>query len=441
MNSVFEPRSLLPETQGMRSGSPRAEGSLSVSQLLDFSASVLDEYIGTISFHGEIHEVKVAGSGHLYLTIKDDGEGAQSAVSCVMWKSAAARLSFRPQVGVAVICVGKPTLYRARGQFQIDVRSMSLAGDGALRKRYEELRAKLESEGLFDPSRKRSIPRISRCIGVVTSAAGAVLHDISATVQRRMPALKIVCVDVRVQGKGAAEEIVRGIHLLNSLEEVDVIIVARGGGSLEDLWAFNEEAVVRAIFGSRKPIISGVGHEVDITLADYVADIRAPTPTAAAEIVAPDNKELLAGLDRLAQRFKGADRWLRDRERFLDNSEGDFVRGVDNVVQRRSSSVFTLGLMLQAIQPDRRIQHSRENLLRLDSELSRAMALYGSARHRRLDVSLGVLNAVNPQRVLERGYALVMSEGRVIDSVFKIPADRLVKLRLRDGEQQMRVSG
>jgi exodeoxyribonuclease VII large subunit len=256
-----------------------------------------------------------------------------------------------------------------------------------------------------------------------------------------MPALKIVCVDVRVQGKGAAEEIVRGIHLLNSLEEVDVIIVARGGGSLEDLWAFNEEAVVRAIFGSRKPIISGVGHEVDITLADYVADIRAPTPTAAAEIVAPDNKELLAGLDRLAQRFKGADRWLRDRERFLDNSEGDFVRGVDNVVQRRSSSVFTLGLMLQAIQPDRRIQHSRENLLRLDSELSRAMALYGSARHRRLDVSLGVLNAVNPQRVLERGYALVMSEGRVIDSVFKIPADRLVKLRLRDGEQQMRVSG
>jgi exodeoxyribonuclease VII large subunit len=421
MNSLFEPRSLLQPPQGMRSGSLGAERtSFSVTQLLDFSAAVLDDYIGTVSFHGEIHEVKVAGSGHLYITIKDDGEGAQSAVSCVMWKSAAARLSFRPQVGAAVTCVGKPTLYRARGQFQIDVRSMSVAGDGALRKQYEDLRIKLESEGLFDPSRKRSIPRISQCVGVVTSAAGAVLHDISATVQRRMPALKIVCVDVRVQGKGAAEEIVRGIHLLNSLDEVEVIIVARGGGSLEDLWAFNEEAVVRAIFGSRKPIISGVGHEVDIT---------------------PDNKELRAGLDRLVQRLKGAERWLRDRERFLDNSEGDFVRGVDNMVQRRSSAVLTLGLMLQSMQPDRRIQHSQDNLHRLGSELSRAMALYASARHRRLDVSLGVLNAVNPQRVLERGYALVTIGGRIIDSVFKIPEDRPVKVRLRDGEQQMQVCG
>jgi len=413
---------------------------LSVSQLLDFTSAILDEYVGSVTFHGEIHEVKVAGSGHLYFTLKDANEGAQAAVSCVMWRSAAARLGFRPTVGLAVSCVGRPTVYRARGQFQIDVRSMSQAGDGALRKRFEELRAKLEKEGLFDPTRKRAIPGMSRCIGVVTSAAGAVLHDIAATVRRRMPSLRIVCADVRVQGRGAAEEIVRGIELLNTVDEVETIVVARGGGSLEDLWAFNEELVVRAIFASRKPVISGVGHEVDVTLADFAADLRAPTPTAAAEIVAADRRELLGGLEMVAARLLRSDRWLRDRERFVDQAEDSIEGALDEKMRRVRSDLSTAALLNQSIQPDRRIVHAREHLERTKSDLGRAIDSAINGQNQRVSQLEGVLLAINPQRVLDRGFALVFRDGHVIESVEKLPQEGSVAVRFRDGERAVFVS-
>ena len=404
------------------------EEDLSVSQLLDFTSAVLEEYVGAITFHGEIHEVKLAGSGHLYFTLKDDTEGAQAAVSCVMWRSSAARLGFRLTVGLAVSCVGRPTVYRARGQFQIDVRSMSLAGDGALRKRFEELRAKLEREGLFDPSRKRPIPGMSRCIGVVTSAAGAVLHDIAATIRRRMPSLRIVCADVRVQGKGAAEEIVRGIELLNARDEVEIIVVARGGGSLEDLWAFNEEAVVRAIFASKKPVISGVGH------------LRAPTPTAAAEIVAADRRELLGGIEMVAARLLRSDRWLRERERFVDQAEGSIEGAIDEKMRRARSDISTAALLNQSIRPDRRIAHAREHIERTKGDLGRAIDSAINQKNHRINQVESVLLAVNPQRVLDRGYALVFRDGHVVESVEKLPRDGSVDVRFRDGERSMLVS-
>jgi len=413
---------------------------LSVSQLLDLTGVILDEYLGTVTFHGEIHEVKLAGSGHLYFTLKDDTDGAQAAVSCVMWRSAAARLGFRPTVGLAVSCVGRPTVYRARGQFQIDVRSMSLAGDGALRKRFEELRAKLEKEGLFDTSRKRAIPAMSRCIGVVTSAAGAVLHDIAATIRRRMPSLRIVCADVRVQGKGAAEEIVRGIELLNSRDEVEIIVVARGGGSLEDLWAFNEEAVVRAIFASKKPVISGVGHEVDVTLADFASDLRAPTPTAAAEIVAADRRELLGGIESFAARLLRSDRWLRERERFVDQSEDSIDGAIDEKMRRARSDLSTAALLNQSIRPDRRIVHAREHIERTKGDLGRAIDSSINEKVLRINQLEGVLLAINPQRVLDRGYALVFRDGHVVESVEKLPRDGSVAVRFRDGERSMLIS-
>jgi len=413
---------------------------LSVSQLLDFTSAILDEYVGSVTFHGEIHEVKVAGSGHLYFTLKDANEGAQAAVSCVMWRSAAARLGFRPTVGLAVSCVGRPTVYRARGQFQIDVRSMSQAGDGALRKRFEELRAKLEKEGLFDPTRKRAIPGMSRCIGVVTSAAGAVLHDIGATVRRRMPSLRIVCADVRVQGRGAAEEIVRGIELLNTVDEVEIIVVARGGGSLEDLWAFNEEVVVRAIFASRKPVISGVGHEVDVTLADFAADLRAPTPTAAAEIVAADRRELLGGLEMVAARLLRSDRWLRDRERFVDQAEDSIEGALDEKMRRVRSDLSTAALLNQSIRPARRIVHAREHLERTKSDLGRAIDSVINQQNQKINQLEGVLLAINPQRVLDRGFALVLRDGHVIESVENLPHEGSVAVRFRDGERSVIVS-
>jgi exodeoxyribonuclease VII large subunit len=317
---------------------------------------------------------------------------------------------------------------------------MSQAGDGALRKRFEELRAKLEKEGLFDPTRKRAIPGMSRCIGVVTSAAGAVLHDIAATVRRRMPSLRIVCADVRVQGKGAVEEIVRGIELLNTVDEVEIIVVARGGGSLEDLWAFNEEVVVRAIFASRKPVISGVGHEVDVTLADFAADLRAPTPTAAAEIVAADRRELLGGLEMVAARLLRSDRWLRDRERFVDQAEDSIEGALDEKMRRVRSDLSTAALLNQSIRPDRRIVHAREHLERTKSDLGRAIDSSINRQNQKINQLEGVLLAINPQRVLDRGFALVLRDGHVIESVEKLPHEGSVAVRFRDGERLVFVS-
>jgi exodeoxyribonuclease VII large subunit len=240
---------------------------------------------------------------------------------------------------------------------------------------------------------------------------------------------------VRVQGRGAAEEIVRGIELLNTVDEVETIVVARGGGSLEDLWAFNEELVVRAIFASRKPVISGVGHEVDVTLADFAADLRAPTPTAAAEIVAADRRELLGGLEMVAARLLRSDRWLRDRERFVDQAEDSIESALDEKMRRVRSDLSTAALLNQSIQPDRRIVHAREHLERTKSDLGRAIDSAINGQNQRVSQLEGVLLAINPQRVLDRGFALVFRDGHVIESVEKLPQEGSVAVRFRDGER------
>jgi exodeoxyribonuclease VII large subunit len=256
----------------------------------------------TLHVLGEIGNLSRSGSGHLYFTLKDPA----SELRCVMWRSTAVHLKFEPEVGMEVIATGSIEVYAQRGTYQLMVRRLEPRGVGALEVAFRQLKERLEREGLFDPARKKPLPRIPERVAVVTSPSGAAIRDILHTLARRFPPLEVLVYPVRVQGEGAAEEIAAAIRTLNQHAEalggIDVLIAGRGGGSLEDLWAFNEEVVARAIAASRIPVVSAVGHEVDVTISDLVADLRAPTPTAAAELITPDRGELAELLDRQAAR-------------------------------------------------------------------------------------------------------------------------------------------
>ena len=288
---------------------PAAPATYTVRQVTELIRGAIARHLpATIHVLGEIGDVSRPSSGHLYFTLKD----ATSELACVMWRSAAARMRFDPEVGMEVIATGTIDVYAARGAYQLYVRKLEPRGVGALEIAFRQLRERLEREGLFDPARKRPLPRIPQRLGLITSPTGAAIRDILQTLRRRFPPLEILLFSVRVQGEGAAEEIAAAIRLMNAQAEalggIDVAIVGRGGGSLEDLWAFNEEVVARAIAGSRIPIISAVGHEVDVTISDLVADLRAPTPTAAAELVAPKLADLIEWFEQRASRAARAAR-------------------------------------------------------------------------------------------------------------------------------------
>ena len=261
----------------------RAPAPLTVTQLAALVRNALDAEIGHVLVAGEISNLRAAGSGHVYFTLKDE----RSQLRCAMFRSAAQLLVFRPADGQQVVVRGKIDLYPDRGDLQLYVDTMEPQGTGALQLAFEQLKARLAAEGLFDERRKRALPFFPRRIGIATALSGAALHDILVILRARCPGLHVVVRPVRVQGVGSAEDICRALDDLNAHRDLEVLIVARGGGSLEDLWSFNEECVARAIAASRLPIVSAVGHEVDFTIADFVADRRAPTPTAAAELVVP----------------------------------------------------------------------------------------------------------------------------------------------------------
>lgn len=282
---------------------PEPPGLLSVREVNDLVRGAIAAHLPpTLHVLGEISNLSRPTSGHLYFTLKD----ATSELRCAMWRSAAATLKFAPEPGMAVIATGGVEVYAQRGGYQLIVRKLEPRGVGALEVAFQQLRARLEREGLFDPRRKRSLPRIPVRVALITSPTGAAVRDILQTLARRFPALEVVLFPVRVQGEGAAQEIAAALRAVNAhaaaLDGIDVIITGRGGGSLEDLWAFNEEIVARAIAASRIPVVSAVGHEVDVTISDLVADLRAPTPTAAAELIAPVAADLLATVRQQAQR-------------------------------------------------------------------------------------------------------------------------------------------
>jgi exodeoxyribonuclease VII large subunit len=375
----------------------------------------LESEFPSVAIQGELSNFKAHTSGHLYFTLKD----GSAQISGVMWRSRAANLSFVPQDGMKVIVSGKIAVYEVRGVYQVDAWSLRPLGVGELQAAFERLKQRLAAEGLFDVSRKRPLPAYPQRIGIVTSPTGAALHDMVTIVKRRFPCVEIIFCPVKVQGVGAAEEIARAIQDLNELGEVDVMIVGRGGGSMEDLWAFNEEVVARAIARSGVPVVSAVGHEVDFTIADFVADLRAPTPSAAAELVVQDARSILD---------------------LLRNNWYTMQNLLDEQLNRRRTSIAHL---LKSYSFNRPIDLLQQCSQRFD-ELARSLSLSGShklamtsARAQSLHQRL---NALDPQLALKRGYAIVYKEGSIVMSTQQVQAEDQVDIRFHDGTVRSTIS-
>lgn len=369
----------------------------------------LEQRFPRIWLEGEISNCKHHTSGHLYFTLKD--EGAQ--ISAVMWRSRVASLLVRPEDGMKVIARGAVTVYPPRGNYQIDVDQLQPQGVGELQLAFERLKQKLSAEGLFDPDRKKPLPEFPERIGVITSETGAALQDIRSVLSRRFPSLEVVLRPAKVQGVGAAEDIVRAIEEMNRYGKIDVLIIGRGGGSLEDLWAFNEEAVARAIAASEIPTISAVGHEVDFSIADFVADLRAPTPSAAGELVVRDRSELLEVIRNICYTMRTT---LEDRV---------------------AASREQVGTILASYSFNKPFDLLRQNAQRVD-ELERS--LVKTIVHRmqsatqRTVAAQNQLKALSPDRVLKRGYTMVRKAGRIVSHSGGLTAGDSAVIHFHDGE-------
>lgn len=390
---------------------------LSVSELNEYARRLLagDPLLRNLEVTGEISGYKHHYSGHRYFQLKDEA----ARVSCVMFRQSAMGLDFQPADGMKVIVRGAASLFVRDGSYQLYVDSMRQAGQGDLFARFEALKRKLSAEGLFDPARKRPIPAMPRVIGVATSETGAALRDIIQIARRRNPHVGIVVSPCAVQGAAAVGEIVRAIERLNRQGACDVLLVGRGGGSLEDLWAFNEEPVARAIAASRIPVISCVGHEIDFTIADFVADQRAPTPSAAAELAVPVLDDLRRDLDRLLDRLKNA------------LSAGQAVRRL-----KLQALCAAPGL---ASPVERLIVPRREMLSALDGRLQKAMPAVMERARVQLSHAETALRAMNPEAVLNRGYAVLRRGNQVVTGVAGVSVGDEVSIQLSDGSLDARV--
>lgn len=395
---------------------PAAPRPLSVAELNREVKRILEGGFPFVAVRGELSNLKVAGSGHVYFTLKD----AESQIGAVLWRGDAARVRFELRDGLSVVARGKLAVYEPRGTYQIVCSALEPAGLGALQLAFEQLKRKLHAEGLFDEARKRPLPFRPRRVGVVTSPSGAAVRDVIKTIAARDPSISVLVAPVRVQGAGAAEEIAAAIALLNRLRAADVLVVGRGGGSVEDLWAFNEEVVARAIAASEIPVVSAVGHEIDWTIADFVADARAKTPTHAGVLVAPERERLLAAADDLARR--------------LD-------RALDERIARCGDALRSLEARLRALRPLERIRTLARRQGEIAARLGGALRLaLARARSRESNVRAR-LEALSPLRVLDRGYSLTSREGEgafLVDTAALSPGERIVT-RLRRGRVVSRV--
>ena len=374
---------------------------------------MLETDFSDVVVEGEITGFKAHSSGHRYFSMKDEG----ASLSCTMWKSR--RLLFTPQDGMKVIARGTISVYPPRGSYQLDVRDLQPLGEGELQLAFERLKRRLADEGLFDPAHKRPLPAHPIRIGVVTSKTGAALHDIIATIRRRNPAIEILFRPARVQGEGAAVDIADAIEELNAYGNIDVLIVGRGGGSIEDLWAFNEEQVARAIYNSSIPIVSAVGHEIDFTIADFVADARAATPTAAAEMLAPSQSDLIALLQTKCYFLGSAMRRRIDNER----------RRVQIAVTQRALAV-----------PDRLLRQHAQTLDAASRRITVGIGQDFATRRQRIDLSLARLQALNPRAILGRGYAIVRADGAVASSARAVNTESNISIEWSDGVHDARIT-
>ena len=373
-----------------------------------------DEYLNNVLIKGEISNFKHHYTGHMYFTLKDEN----SLIKCIMFKSYTANLKFVPKDGMKVIILGTVSVFERDGVYQIYCKGMQEDGYGSLHIAYEELKAKLEKEGLFDQRYKKPIPKMPKCIGVLTSNTGAVIRDIINVSTRRNPNVNIRLLPVPVQGEGAAEKIAKAIKLMNDKKLADVIIVARGGGTLEDLWPFNEEIVARAIFDSELPVISAVGHETDFSISDFVADLRAPTPSAAAELAVPNISDIILKLDNYNIRYKNA---LKKK---IEIMKLRYEKCMMNRVFRNP---------LQNIQ-DKYVYIDRINK---SMQLSISTKLQGSKT--KMVELVTKLDSLSPLKTLTRGYSIMEKDGKVVKSVKDITAGDDVDIRLIDGTAKAKI--
>lgn len=388
-----------------------AEQVLSVTQINEYIKSRMDadELLNGIAIKGEISNYKVYPSGHHYFTLKDEG----GALKCVMFKGSALRIRFRPENGMKVIAMGRISVFPRDGAYQLYCMSMVVDGIGDLYAAYEQLKAKLAAQGLFDPAHKQELPKYPGTIGIVTSSAGAAVHDMLRILRKRYPLSKVLLLPVRVQGVEAPPEIAAAIRYANRFRLADLLIVGRGGGSIEDLWAFNDERVAYAIYDSQIPIISAVGHEPDVTISDFVADLRASTPSNSAELAVPDQDALRQQLDSMAAAMaSGLHRQVRAARQHL------------NVLSRSPALA----------SPTSYLNQKKQNLELLRSRLVSAQTQSIDRRKRRFVELTAKLDAMSPLKVLTRGYAMAQTaDGTVIRSVKQVNAGDAITVQISDG--------
>ncbi len=390
----------------------------SVSQLNSYVKGVLDrdENLAHIFVTGEISNFKAHYSGHLYMTIKDEA----ASIKAVMFAGNASKLRFRPENGMKILAFGTVSLFPRDGSFQLYINDMQPDGVGALNIAFEQLKKKLEAEGLFRQEHKKPLPKFPEKIGVVTSSTGAAVQDVFNVLKRRFPVAEVILRPCQVQGDGAAEDIAKAIGEFNKTKCADVLIVGRGGGSIEDLWAFNEEIVARAVFASEIPVISAVGHETDYTICDFVADLRAPTPSAAAECAVPDIFELKSDLVYLRQHIFSLTR---------------------NRVDLEKSKLVSLEKTLSLCDPVTNINEQRKELVYLTDKLTTLTNSVLDSNKSKISALAGKLDALSPLRVISRGYALVEKDDKPITKVKDLQKDDIISIKLSDGKIKANIIG
>jgi len=425
-----------------------------VTRLNQTVRSLLEREMGQVWITGEISNFTQPASGHWYFTLKDDTAQVRGA----MFRNSNRRVTFRPQHGQQVLVRASVTLYDPRGDYQIIVESMQPAGEGLLQQKYEQLKAALSAEGLFDQQFKQPLPTPAHCIGVITSKTGAALHDILHVLRRRDPSLPVVIYPTAVQGDDAPGQIVRAIELANARQECDVLIVGRGGGSLEDLWSFNDERVARAIFASRIPVVSAVGHETDVTIADFVADLRAPTPSAAAEIVSRNQTELLRQIQSAQQRLEMAmDFFIANRTRrftqlnhrlqqqhpqlrlarqqtVLEKLRQRMRVAMDSQLKQASQRQRRVAQRLNQQNPQPRIWRAQTRIQQLEYRLAESLRAQLSVTRERFGKAVTHLEAVSPLSTLARGYSVTTAaDGKVLKQAKQVKTGDTLTTRLADG--------
>jgi len=431
-------------------------GALSVSELNRQARTLLERGLARLWVAGELSNLARPASGHLYFTLKDE----RAQIRCAYFRQRQRGPTIRLKDGDRLLALGRVSLYEARGDYQLIVERLEAAGEGELRRQFEVLKKKLAAEGLFDEALKRPLPVLPRCVGVITSPSGAAIRDILSTLGRRFPGIPVILYPAAVQGAAAVPELLAALDAAARRRECDVLIIGRGGGSLEDLMAFNDESLARAVRASPIPVVSAVGHEVDFTITDFVADLRAPTPSGAAELVAPDEAAWRRALDaartrlgalmrrRLDERSQGLD-WLarrlsqaspaasvaRQRVR-LDHVRGRLQIAMRHDRERRQRRAEQLGARLLRVSPAARLERGRWQLRTLGERLGQAMRQRAERKEQRLTLAVRGLQSVSPLATLARGYAIVSAadSGTVLRSAAQVAPGTAIRARLADGE-------